>query len=368
MRNTSRRRRLTTLTGATVAGVVVLAGCSSGGSNAGSGGTGGDCTPAGKNTTLHLAFIYSTTSQDPFQEMAMGASYAAKQDGHVDLTESAPSAPDGPKEVADFESAIHTSTDGIAMETVAPNLFVRPLNQATKAGIPLVAVDTPAPKGTDVPLFVGNSNYNIGADLGKAFVAQHPDPKGTVVLGNDIPTLSVLVNRMKGLQATIKKDLPHMKIVGPVDTKNGTTETFNAWNALVHKYSDAEAFIGVGSVDGVALPQIKQKTGRKFLAGSADVPPQALQNVKDGTLFALSSPEHWMKGYIAMHELIHHARSCKPIPKGWWDTGNLLITKKNIDQMITRQKSAASRAKWFMKHDVPKQLANPPIKPISKAN
>lgn len=312
--------------------------------------------------------MYSTTSLNPFQEMALGAKAAAQQDGNTDLKEAAPPTTSGPKEVSDLESVTRTSTDGVAYETTTPDLFVHPLNRATQDGVPLVAVDTPAPKGTKVKTFVGNSNFDIGAALGKAFVARHPDPTSTAVLGIDIPELSVLQGRMKGLQHVIKKKLPHMKVVGPLDSKNSPTDTYNAWNSFVHKYTNAAAFIGVGGVDGVALPEIMKKTGRKFLAGSADVPPQALQNVKNGSLFALSSPEHWMKGYIAMKVLIDHARKCTALPDGWWNSGNLLITKKNIDSILARQKNNKTRLAWFEKHDIPQQLANPPVKPMSAAN
>lgn len=373
----TRTRRPAGVLSAAVAATVVLAACSSSGpaktagtgahtQAAGSGSAAASCSGAHKK--LNLAFVYTTTSLNPFQEMALGAKAAAQEDGNVNLTEVAPPTTDGPKEVQQFESVMHTATDGIAMETVTPNLFVRPLNQATSANVPLVAVDTPAPPGTKVPLFVGNSNFDIGAALGNAFVGQHPDPNGEVVLGIDIPALSVLQDRMKGLQSVIKAKLPQMKIVGPLNSQNSPTDTYNAWNSFVGAYPKAVGFIGVGGVDGVALPEIKQKTGKKFLAGSADVPPAALQNVKNGSLFALSSPEHWMKGYIAIHELIQHDRTCKPMPSGWWNTGNLLITKANVDSILARQKDNSTRLAWFKQHDIPQQLASPPIKPMSEAN
>ncbi len=369
-----RHRRLLVLTTLTAAGAVVLAGCSSGSDNSASGstggGSGGSCPASNKNKTLHVAFVAATTSQNPMQEMAYGAKEAAKQDGNTKIQVLAPSDVDASKEVQMLESATRTATDGIAWESVSPDSFVRPLQDVKKAGIPLVAVDNMTPKGVTPDLLVSNSNFDDGAKLGKAFVAQNPDPKGTVVIGNDIPTLDVLKSRISGLEHVIKKHYPHMKIVGPFNAQGagGLTQNEQAWSAEIHSHPKATAFLGVGGPDGISLPLIKKKTNGDWLAGSADIAKQALEAVKDGRLFALSSPEHFMKGYIAIHEIIKQDRTCKTMPHGWWDSGSLLITKKNVDDIIKRQQNGKTRLAWFMKHSIPDQLADPPMKPFDKVN
>lgn len=326
-----------------------------------------ECPTADKK--LNVAFVSATTSQNPMQEMAMGAQAAADEDGNTNLVSLAPPDVDGAKEVQMLESVTRTATDGIAWESVTPDLFLRPLQAVKAAGIPLVAVDNMTPKGVEPDLLVSNSNTEVGVKLGEAFVAQNPDPTGTVVLGNDIPTLSVLVDRMNGLISVIKAKLPNMKIIGPFNANGagGVTQNTAAWQAQINANPTAVGFIGVGGPDGVSLPLIKQKMNAKWLAGSGDLPPQALQGVKDGALFALSSPEHFMKGYIAMYEIIHHARTCQPIPTGWWDSGTLLINSANIDSIIARQKDLASREAFF-KPIIAAQLANPPLKPFSALN
>lgn len=342
----------------------------SGSSASASEGGSGSASCPGADKTLHVAFVYSTTSQDPFQEMADGAKMAAKVDGNTKIQLLAPPEVSASKEVQMLESAIHTAEDGIAWESVTPNAFVHPLQSVKEAGIPLVAVDNMTPEGVKPDLLVSNSNFQVGVKLGKAFVAQNPDPNGTVVLGNDVPTLGVLQQRLKGLQHVIKTKLPNMKIIGPFNAKSnqGLAANTQAWQAQVNAHPDATAFIGVGGPDGISLPLIKKKTGGDWLAGSADIPVKALQAVKDGRLFALSSPEHFMKGYIAIHEIIEQNRTCKPMPHGWWDSGSLLINKKNVDQIIPRQKNAQTRLAWFKKHEIPQQLANPPMKPFSELN
>ena len=334
--------------------------------SAASGGSGGgSCDTAGKK--LNLAFVYASTTQNPFQEMALGAQAAADDDGNVNLQLSAPTGIDGPKQVSLFQAAARTATDGVAYMTVTPDLFVRPLNSATDAGVPVIAVDAGPPPGTKVKTFVANSNTKLGELLGEAFVKQNPKADGEVVLGNDIPSLQLLVQRLNGVQNVLKSKLTNQKLVGPLDTKSEPTENFNAWKSVVQAHPDAIAFIGVGGQDGVSLPLIARQTGRGYLAGSADLPPEAVQAVKAGTIFALSSPEHWMKGYIALHLLIESKRQCKAVPEGWWNSGNLLVDKSNIDDILARQQTPESRKAWFKK-EIDKQLADPPLAPLDKAD
>jgi len=329
------------------------------------GASGGGCDTANKK--LNLAFVYASTTQNPFQEMALGAQAAADDDGNVNLQLSAPTGIDGPKEVSLFQAAARTATDGVAYMTVTPDLFLRPLNDAVDAKVPVIAVDAGPPPGAKVKTFVANSNTKLGELLGDAFVAQNPNATGEVVLGNDIPSLPLLVQRMNGVQSVIKAKLPNMKISGPFDSKSEPTENFNAWKSLVQAHPDAIAFIGVGGQDGVSLPLIAKQTNKTYLTGSADLPPEAVQAVVDGKIFALSSPEHWMKGYIALHLLIKAKRTCTAVPEGWWNSGNLLVDKSNIADIVARQKSPESRKAWF-KTEIDKQLANPPISPMDQAN
>lgn len=372
MSSTTRtRRRAAACVATAAAAALVLSACSSssgsagGGMQAGGASNGGSCPTA--HQRLNLGFVYADSTQNPFQEMALGAQAASDADGNVNLTESAPSGVNNTEEVQLFQSVVRKDTDGVAYQSLAPNVFTRAIKDATSSGVPLVAVDSAPPPGTDVKLFVGNSNTQLGTMLGDAFAATNPDPNGTVVLGNDIPSLELLVQRLNGVQSVLKAKLPNMKVLGPFNSGSTNTENYTLWKSIVNAHPGATAYIGVGGEDGVSLPLIEKQTGVQFMVGSADIPPEALTAVKNGQIFALSSPEHWMKGYIAMYELIHSKRTCSALPVGWWNSGSLIIDKSNIDAILTRQQSPAARTKYFQP-EIAKQLANPPLQPMSAAN
>jgi ribose transport system substrate-binding protein len=347
-----------------VVAALALAVAACGGSSGGASGTSdGGQKKAAKD--ISLAMITATTTQNAFQEMAFGAKAAAAAAG-VKLNSAAPNGINGPQEVQLFQAAMQTSKDGIATMTTTPDLFARPFSQAVARGIPQVSVDTPPPAGSNVGTFVGNDNVQVGQVLANAMLERIPaGAKGEIVLGNPIPGLPVLDQRVQGIKQVLQRERPDIKLVGPLNTGPEPTQNLNAWQGIVKAHPNAIAFLDPGDQAAVSLARIQQRTGRKLLVGGADVDPVALQAVKDGQVYALADPEHWLKGYIAIALLARKARDGTALPKGWWNPGASLVTAKNIDDILSRQQSGASRAAWY-KAMVAKQLADPSayVKPL----
>jgi ribose transport system substrate-binding protein len=321
--------------------------------------------------TVHLAFVYPGTFANFAQEMAIGAKAAADHTPGVKLTESAPANNDGNAQVQLFQDDTHTSTDGMAWMTLFPQLFIRPVQQATSAKIPLVAVDVPPPAGTKVTTFVGNSNTALGVALGGQLFKQPGfscSSGGQILVGTDTPGLPPLVARNNGFMGAVKARCPKVTFY-QFDSKQTATDNYNAWSAAVKSHPNALAYVGPGSEDATSLAQIQRQTHKHFLAGADDLDPIALQGVQAGYIFALISPEHWLKGYIAIKLLAKHAQTGAPLPAGWWNPGYLVVTKANSAKVIARQKTAASRYAYFAPI-ANAELAHPAkfLKPMSKIN
>src|SRR3954471_7167020 len=323
-----------------------------------SGGGGG-----GGSKEAKLALVYPTTTTNFAQEMALGAKAAAGDTPGVKLTESAPAEVNGPKQVQLFQSAARASRDGVAMMTLTPELFIRPLQQAGEQNVPLVAVDVPPPKGTEdaVKLLIGNSNEEIGNDLAKALLPKIAEgTKGQILIGTDTPGLPVLEQRNKGFMDVIKKERPGITFL-VFDAKQSPTDNFNTWSAQVKAHPDAVAYVGPGSQAAVSLSRIQRKPGaKKLLVGACDLDQVAMEGVRDGYVEALISPEHWLKGYLAVKLMADAKQSGKALPEGMWNSGALTVNQDNIDEIIARQKGPASRSAYF-KDEVAKQLGTPPL-------
>jgi ABC-type sugar transport system substrate-binding protein len=171
------------------------------------------------------------------------------------------------------------------------------------------------------------------------------------------------------MEEVIKKERPRIQIIGPFNSQQTPTDNYNAWSAEVKQYPNALAYLAPSDQDAVSLAEIERQSGHHLLVGACDLEAAALQAVKDGLVTTLVSPEHWLKGYIAVWLLAQHAQHGKPLPSGWWNPGALVVNQSNVDEIIARQKDAASRVQWF-KPVVTKELANPNqyLKPLSEAN
>jgi ribose transport system substrate-binding protein len=142
------------------------------------------------------------------------------------------------------------------------------------------------------------------------------------------------------------------------DAKQSPTDNFNTWSAQVKAHPDAVAYVGPGSQAAVSLSRIQRKTGQKLLVGACDLDKVAMQGVKDGLVEALISPEHWLKGYLAIKLLADAKLEGKDLPEGAWNSGALTVNKDNIDDILKRQESAQTRQDYF-KDEVDKQLSSP---------
>jgi ribose transport system substrate-binding protein len=300
--------------------------------------------------------------------MAMGAQYAADQ-YHVTAQIVAPTSVDGPAEVKMFQDLTKTATDGIAVETLAPDLFVRPESQAIAAGIPVVAVDTIGLPGSNVTTYIGNDNVSAGALLADAAIKLLPaSAKGSVVVGNPQTSVPVLNFRVDGIKQVFAAQRPDLTFVGPLLTNQDPTQNYNTWNNIVKANPNAVAFLEVGDPGNSSLARIKTANNGKYLTGAFDLDPAGIQAVQNGVNFGFVDPEHFLKGYIAMRLLIEHALHGTTIPTGWWNPGAQLITQANIQDIVTRQQSLQTREAYF-KPIIDQEFANPSayIKPYDQA-
>lgn len=348
-----------------------LAACGSddndGGSTSGGGGT-STAKKSGKDPgSIKLGIVTASTTQNPFQEMTDGSKAAAQEAG-TGWSSQAPPQIDPPASVQLFQGLTRTAKDGVAYETVAPDVFTRPTKLAADKGIPLVAVDTVPLDGSGVDTYVGDDNIQLGKNVATELLKKIPaDAKGEIVLGNNIPGLPLLVNRLKGMKEVINKERPGIKVLGPFNVGAEAADNYAKWSAQVKAHPNALAYMEPGAQGAVSFKKISDQNGKKYLMAGCDVDPTALQSLKAGAVTVLGDPHHWMKGYIATRLLADHAINGTDLPKGWWDSGTGIVTSENVDEIIAREKDTASRAAWF-KDIIAKQVAEKPVRPMTEAN
>ena len=319
------------------------------------GSTGSDSSDP--NRSLNLGLSVANISLNFASSMADGSRQAAAHSKNVSLKVVGPPNTDGPAEEQLFTALTKTATDGVVLENLDPPIFTRPAANAVDSGTKVLALDTAPTPGSKVDLYVGNDNYDLGVMLAEQALKRLPkNPKGEVVVGVPNPGTPVLDSRAKGIAETFKAKAPGVKVSGPYQTYSDPAQNFGAWQSLVNAHSGALAYLGVGDADSYDLAKIKKKEHGSYLVAGTDVDAKTLEYVKEGVLFCTIDPEHFLKGYIAMKLLIDDNRG-DAMPKGWFKTPGLVVDKSNVDDIITRQKSAG-KAYVYYKPQIDKLLGN----------
>ncbi|MER5181150.1 sugar ABC transporter substrate-binding protein [Streptomyces sp. NPDC002896] len=329
--------RIRTVSAALGALMLLTAGCGSGEG------------PGGKSGNLDMGIAVANISLNFAHEMVLGAESAAEHAGNVDFKAVGPPNTDGPAEVQLFQNLTTTAKDGIVLENLDPPIFTRPAARAVDKGIPIVALDTSPTDGSKVTFYVGNDNYALGELMAEeALKRLGDDPEGEIVIGVPNPGTPVLDNRAKGIADTFKKKAPKVEVLGPFQTYSDPGQNHNSWSAQVSAHPDALAFLGVGDADSYNLAKIKKQRKGKWLTAGFDVDPKTLEAVKDGSNFVAIDPQHFLKGYLSTSILIESVRDNDgKLPEGWFLSPGGVVDSSNIDEIITRQKSAKAAYDWY---------------------
>ncbi|MCT9082657.1 sugar ABC transporter substrate-binding protein [Streptomyces fulvoviolaceus] len=310
----------------------------------------GESASSGKGGgELNMGIAVANISLNFAHEMVLGAESAASHAGDVNFKAVGPPNTDGPAEVQLFQNLTTRAKDGIVLENLDPPIFTRPAAQAVDKGIPIVALDTSPTDGSKVTFYVGNDNYALGELMAKeALKKLGDDPKGEVAIGVPNPGTPVLDNRAKGIADTFEKEAPNVKIVGPFQTYSDPGQNYSSWSSQVNAHPNALAFLGVGDADSYNLAKIKKAKNGKWLTAGFDVDPKTLDAVKDGSNFVTIDPQHFLKGYLSTAMLIESVREKDgKLPDGWFLSPGGVVDSSNIDEIITRQKSAKAAYDWY---------------------
>jgi ribose transport system substrate-binding protein len=331
-----------------------LAGC--GGS--GSGDSGGN----------RVAFVVANSQLNFAAEMSAGFRTGVQAVAGITAEVVGPDIVDGPREVQMFNDTAKTTKSGISVFTLSPEIFAAATAAAVKDGIPIIAVDNPLLSSSNVKLFIGNDNYELGKLLADQAIAKLPaNATGRVVIGTSSPGTPVLDRRVKGIRDELKAKLPGVTVFGPFDTKQEVIANLAAWQTLVKVNRNALAFLGTGDADGWNLAAIRRSTKGKWVAGAFDLDSRSLVAVKQGQL-VLVSPEHFVKGAVAGRLQAQHAKDGKDLPEGWIYIPGLAVNSTNIDAIMARQASLETRAA-ALGPEIDKVLSDPSyLRPLADAS
>lgn len=368
---------LMVLTGGAVLSLV-LSGCSSSTSTSGTstgaaaGASSGSAVAAG-GASKKIVMVQAATSIPYTQQEVEGAKDGAAAAG-VSITFTGPSINNPEQQISQLQQTVAAKPDGILIQEIPPSVFVRPVQLAEQAGIPVLPYQVPPAVDSSSKSFVGNNDKELGRQAGDAVAeaivkAKGKDATGVVLTGTCLPGLSVLDARVAGFTAAVTSKLPSVKVLPPFKSAQDPTASYNVWKPALAGQSNVVAAYSPCEPDTEALVKIKTESNAPWLLVGHDIDTITLSAVQKGQIVGLYPISPYEHGYLAAYVLGTSLKDGKPVPAGFIAEDTVPITAQNFATVGQSQLTADGR-KAFWKPYIDKVLAKPNYgaRPLAQAS
>jgi len=243
---------------------------------------------------------------------------------------------DREQQVQVVEGFLTQRVNGIVLAPFDKNALVRPVEEARRAGIPTVIIDS-ALESNDPISFVASNNYH-GGELAADEMARLLNGKGKVLVLRYQEGVFSTEQREKGFVEKMKTH-PGVQLISSNQYAGATRDTAkSAAENLLNRYGN--------DIDGMFTPNESSTAGAllaledagkagkiKFIGfDSSDIFVQAM---RAGKLQGIVVQNPFRMGELGVKTLVDHLQG-KPIQKRV-DTGVTLITPANLDTTDSQQ-------------------------------
>ena len=288
--------------------------------------------PSGKRMKFYV--VSHGGPADPFWGVVMRGAKDAGKMFNVDVTYSGPEKFSIQKLVNMVETAVAAKPDGLIVTITDQKALDKPLKDAIKKGIPVVAINVPDTRSfpDKIPYlcYVGADDYKVGiAAANRMLQAFSPGkPKRGVILIHEVGHTGLEL-RAKGITEVFSKlGIPVERLAG---TPN-SSENYQALDAYLTKHPDTDAVFTLGPIG--CLPALKLFEDKnlfgKIKLGGVDLTTRMTDAIKKGELLFTVEQQQYLQGYLPVGLLVLYNKYGL-IPHGDILTGPAIVDKSNVD-------------------------------------
>ncbi|MCB9785020.1 MAG: substrate-binding domain-containing protein [Candidatus Omnitrophica bacterium] len=286
-----------------------------------------------KSEKLRIAVIPKGTTHEFWKSIHAGAIKASRELDVEVIWKGPLKEDDREQQINVVQGFIATGVDGIVLAPLDAAALVRPVRDATKAGIPVVLIDSglEAEAGTDYVSFVATDNYEGGA-LGARRLGELLEGKGNVILLRYQEGSASTDKRETGFLDTLKKEFPDINILSDNQYAGATTETgMQAAQRLLGQFSDIQGFYAPNESSTFGALRALEEDGRagkvKFVG--FDSSEKLVEAMRAGEINGLTLQNPFKMGYLGVKTMVAHLKGEPVEPR--IDTGVVMVTPDNMD-------------------------------------
>lgn len=290
---------------------------------------------------VKLGFSIWEAANPYYTPTKIGVSDAGAQLG-ITASWVGPAAPDIPTQISQFNDMVRTGYEAICVTPLAAGPWKKPIDAAVKKGVLVLTSNLDAP-GSARELHFGASPYGSGYLQGQLIAKLVGKKGGKVAFTNCAPGNVGMASLGQGVKAALKKG--GLQLVGeyPIDATDPAKNLATVEN-IVRANPDLVAFAPGCGPDTASAGKIRQRLGKKFVIVGHDLLPDTLSLVKSGQIDATIGQNPYLQGYLPiMYAYLRTVFNmpAMPLPDKVWNVGLEVVTKKNIDTVIKREKRFA---------------------------
>src|SRR6266700_4826282 len=240
---------------------------------------------------------------------------------------------DRDQQIQVVENFMSRRVTGIVLAPLDSQALVRPVENAIRAKVPVVIIDSGL-KSEQYVSFVATDNYK-GGQMAAEHLGKLLGGKGNVILLRYAVGSASTEEREAGFLDVLKKQFPEIKLISSDQYAGPTRETgYQASQNLLSRFGR--------EVDGVFCPcepptiamakalRDLGKAGGKVKMVGFDAGSQSVLDMKNGDVQALVVQNPMLMGYLGVMTLVKHLRGEKVEKR--IDTGVVLVTPEHMNQ------------------------------------
>ncbi|WP_434565019.1 sugar ABC transporter substrate-binding protein [Thermoanaerobacterium thermosaccharolyticum] len=291
------------------------------------------------NNNIKIAVVLKALNSDYWRIVAAGAKDAGKELG-VDVEVIAPnSEEDISGQVAMIEDQITKNVSALVVSPSLPSAEISVLTNAVNAKIPVLLIDTDIANFDKKETFIGTGNVKAG-EMGAEYLSSKL-PKGSdvAIIRGDLGN-TTMDDREKGAKDAFEK--AGMNVVDVQPANSDRNMAYSVMQNMWQTHPNIKAVFALN--DEMALgaeKALKQMGKNNVLVIGVDGSPDALLAVKNGELAGTVAQQGYNMGKFGVEDALKVIKGEK-IPK-IIDTGTVVVTKDNVDDMITKTEKYIGR-------------------------
>jgi len=285
--------------------------------------------------SLRIAVIPQGSTHEYWKSIHAGAIKAARDDaqagGRVEVIWKGPLREDDrEQQVQVVEGFLTQRIDGIVLAPFDKNALVRPVEEATRSGIPVVVIDS-ALESPDPVSFVASDNRH-GGELAAEEMGRLLAGRGRVLVLRYQEGVASTEAREKGFVEKLRASSPGIEIVSSNQYAGATRDTAKrASENLLNRYGEIDGIFTPNESSTAGMLLALEDLGRagKIRLLGFDASDAFVTAMRSGELHGVVVQNPFRMGELGVKTLIDHIRGRKVDPR--IDTGVALITPGNLE-------------------------------------